>query len=72
MRKSYEACVAASGKGSAHCAIRELISYGMNPNAHKEYHRIPLRYTLDNGSASAFEVLVALGADIDSIDAQRE
>ena len=63
-----------------HCAaeggysgtIRELISHGMNPNACEKYCRSPLSCTLDNDSASAFEALIALGADIDVIDVHSE
>ncbi|PMD53546.1 ankyrin [Hyaloscypha bicolor E] len=51
--------------------IAELVTYGMSPNACERYCRRPLSCTIDNDSASAFEILVALGADIEAIDVHR-
>lgn len=61
-------CAAEAGKSET---IRELVSYGMSPNVCERYSRSPLRCTIDNDSASAFETLIALGADINATDVSR-
>jgi hypothetical protein len=58
-------CAAEAGQS---LTIAELVSYGMSPNACERYCRLPLSCTIDNDSASAFEILVTLGADIEAID----
>jgi hypothetical protein len=58
-------CAAEAGS----CAtIKELVAYGMSPNACKQYLRSPLSCTIDNDHAEAFETLITLGADINGID----
>jgi hypothetical protein len=58
-------CAAEAGN----CAtIKELVAYGMSPNACKKYPRSPLRCTIDNDHADAFETLITLGAEINVID----
>jgi hypothetical protein len=55
-------CAAEAGN----CAtIKELVAYGMSPNACKRYLRSPLSCTIDDDHAEAFETLITLGADID-------
>jgi len=53
-------CAVEAGKSGA---IRELVSWGMNPNEPMG-HRPFLGCTLDRDSVDAFETLVELGADI--------
>ena len=62
-------CAAEAGKSAT---IRELVAYGMSPNACERYCWSPLSCTLDNDRASAFETLVNLGADINAIDVYGE
>jgi ankyrin repeat protein len=42
----------------------------MSPGACKRYSRTPLSCTTDKDSASAFETLITLGADINAVDVQ--
>lgn len=58
-------CAAEAGNDAT---IRELVNYGMSPNACERYCRSPLSCTLDRDSGSSFETLVTLGANINSID----
>lgn len=58
-------CAAEAGN----CAtIRELVAYGMSPNACKRCLRRPLSCTIDNDHTDAFETLITLGADMNVID----
>jgi ankyrin repeat protein len=62
-------CAAESGSFKT---IKELIAYGMSPNPCDRYIRSPLHCTLDHDRASAFETLINLGANIDTIEIGRE
>jgi hypothetical protein len=62
-------CAAEGGRSGT---IRELIAHGMSPNACEKYYRSPLRCTLDNDSAFAFQTLITLGADVDKINMENE
>jgi hypothetical protein len=44
--------------------VRELVRWGMDPNAVGDDGRPYLAYALDGDAAGAFAVLVELGADI--------
>jgi ankyrin repeat protein len=57
-------CAAEAGNSAT---IRELLAYGMSPNACKRYHRSPLSCTIEHDHADAFETLISLGADINGL-----